>query len=184
MQAQPSVITTGDFLYFAPGGQAFTLPAAGTVSATAKPDATDPIWTTFALGTVKKPATDKYEGKAVEIKSPMPGTGIIVTKQIVRPERGLSMEVEMNELSRLSLAGFYKSPLIAIADTSFYPLSGDGTFQGWLKRQRYDASNGLYVTDDWWVDLDVSDLAIEDGNVVCPKFKFTWLYSALAGSAI
>lgn len=184
MQAQPSVIATGDALYFAPGGQAFTIPAAGTVSANAKPGPTDPLWLTYLLGTVKKPTTDKYDGKAVEIKSPMPGTGVIVTQKIVRPERGLSMEVEVNELSRLSLAGFYKSPLIQITDTSFYPLSGSGSLVGWLKRQRYDALNGVYIIDDWWVDVDVTDLAVSDTNIIAPKFKFTWLYSPLAGSAI
>jgi hypothetical protein len=190
MQAQPSVITTGDFLYFAPAGKAFVLPAAGIVSATSMPgplnagDPPDAIWTTYALGTVKKPAVDKFEGKAIEVKSPMPGTGIIVTSQILRPERGLTMEVEMNELSRLALAGFYKSDLIEIADTSFHPLGGAGSITGWLKRQRYDGINGAYIVDNWWVDLDVTDLSVNDTNTINPKFKFTWLYSALAGSAI
>ena len=184
MQTQPSVVTTGDFLYFDPAGQDYTIPSSGTVSGTSKPDATDPIWVTFALGTVAKPAQDKYVGKDVEIKSPMPGTGIIVTKQIVRPERGLTSEVEINELSRLALAGFYKSPLILLADTSFKPLSGIGSLTGWLKRQRYDAANGLYIVDDWWVDLDVTSLDSKDTNTISPKFKFTWLYSPLAGSAI
>jgi hypothetical protein len=184
MQAQPSVVTTGDFLYFAPNGKAFTIPIAGTVSAVAKPGPTDAIWTTYAIGTVKKPTVDKNEGKAIEVKSPMPGTGIIVTQKIIRPERGLTMEVEMNELSRVALAGFYKSDLIEITDTSFHPLGGAGSLQGWLKRQRYDAALGLYIVDDWWVDVDVTDLSINDTNTVNPKFKFTWLYSALAGSAI
>ncbi len=184
MQQQPSVIQTGDFLYFAPAGQAFTVPSSGTVSASAKPGAADAIWTTFGLGTVKKPAMDKVEAKEIEIKAPMPGTGIIVTQNIVRPERSLKMTVEMNELSRLGLAGFYKSPLIQLADTAFYPLSGTGSFQGWLKRQRYDAANGLYIIDDWWVDLNVTDLAVDEGNILHPKFEFTWLYSSLAGSAI
>ena len=184
MQTQPSVITTGDFLYFAPAGQAYTIPSAGTVSGTSKPDPTDPIWLTFSLGTVAKPAMDKYVGKDVEIKSPMPGTGIIVTKTIVRPERGLTSEVEMNELSRLALAGFYKTNLIQLADTSFHPLGGNGSLQGWLKRQRYDANNGLYIVDDWYVDLDVVSLDPKDTNTISPKIKFTWLYSPLAGSAI
>jgi len=184
MQTQPSVVQSGDFLYFAPAGQAYTIPQAGTVSSAAKPGALDPIWQTFALGTVRKPAQDKYEGKAIEIKSPIPGTGIIVSKNVVRPERGLSMEVEMNEYSRLSVAGFYKSNLIQLTDTSFVMLSGAGSIQGWLKRQRYDATNGVYDISDWFVDLDVSDLAVEDGNIICPKFKFIWLYSSLAANAI
>jgi hypothetical protein len=58
------------------------------------------------------------------------------------------------------------------------------SLQGWLKRQRYDSINGLYIVDDWWVDVDVTDLSISDTNTINPKFKFTWLYSALAGSAI
>jgi hypothetical protein len=184
MQAQPSVIATGDFLYFAPTGKAFTIPGAGNVSAAAKPGPTDTIWTTYAIGTVKKPAVDKFVGKEVEIKAPMPGTGVIVTQKIIRPDRGLTMEVEINEMSRLALAGFYKSGLIEIADTSFHPLGGVDSLQGWLKRQRYDSINGLYIVDDWWVDVDVTDLSISDTNTINPKFKFTWLYSALAGSAI
>jgi len=184
MNAQPKVIATGDFLYFAPSGQAFTVPSAGTVSATAKPGAADSVWTTFALGTVKTPATDKVDSKDVLIESPMPGTGIIVPQDIIRSKHSLKMNVEMNELSRLALAGFYKSPLINVNDTSFYPLSGPVNFKGWLKRQRYDGATGLYIVDDWWVDLNVTDLAISDNNIIQPKFEFTWLYSALAGSAI
>ena len=28
------------------------------------------------------------------------------------------------------------------------------------------------------------NLAVDEGNIVHPKFEFTWLYSSLAGSAI
>lgn len=185
MQQQPSVITAGDFLYFAPAGQAFTIPGAGTVSATAKPGPTDPIWTTFALGTVGdgKPSVDKKEMKGVQIKAPMPGTGIIVTQNVLYPTRGLMQEVTMNEYSRLAVAGFFKCNLIQLADTSFSPLAGN-SLQGWLKRQRYDDFNGLYQVDDWWVDLDCTDLGAKEDNIIQPKFTFTWLYSGLAGSAI
>ena len=183
MQQQPSVIQTGDFLYFAPGGTAYTIPVAGNVSANAKPGAADPAWVTFALGTVKKPTADKVTAKAVEVMAPMPGTGVVVTTNVLRPTRALKMTVEMNELSRLALAGFYLTPFIQLTDTSFVPLSGSGALQGWLKRQRYDANNGLYLVDDWWVDLFVTDLATDEENVLHPKFEFTWLYSALAGSA-
>jgi hypothetical protein len=185
MQQQPSVVAAGDFLYFAPAGQAFTIPGAGVVSATAKPGPTDPIWVAFALGTVGdgKPSNDKPDKKGVEIMSPMPGTGIIVTTNVIYPKRGLKMEVTMNELSRLALAGFYKSPLIQLTDTAFFPLSGN-SLQGWLKRQRYDQNNGLFVIDDWWVDLDCTDLGSKEENLFAPKFNFTWLYSALNGSAI
>ena len=184
MQAQPSVIATGDFLYFAPAGVAFTIPSAGIVSATAKPDPTDTSWTTYALGTVKKPSVDKITSKEAKIKAPMPGTGVIVNKQILRTDHELQMDVEMNEISRLAMAGCYKSPLIQVGDTSFHPLAGAGSINGWLKRQRYDATNGLYIVDDWWVDLNVTDIAVGENNIINPKFTFTWLYSALAGSAI
>jgi hypothetical protein len=82
------------------------------------------------------------------------------------------------------MAGFYKSPLIQLTDTSFYPLSGPGSIMGFLKRQRYDATNGLYIVDDWWVDLNVTELAAGENNIIQPKFTFTWLYSSLAGSSI
>ena len=187
MQAQPSVIATGDFLYFAPNGKAFTIPANGTVSATAIPDPTDPIWTTYALGTVKKPATDKIASKEIKVLAPLPGSGTISLRNIIRPEHEMSMEVEMNEISRLALAGFYKSGLIEIGATSFYPLSSSQPLLGWLKRQRYYASqaNGTpWIVDNWWVDLDCTDIAVSEPNLITPKLKFTWLYSALQGSAI
>src|SRR5437899_182244 len=98
MQQQPKVIATGDFLYFAPEGKDFTLPAPGTVSSSSKPGATDGLWTTYVLGTVKKPTVDKIDSKPVKIKAPMPGTGTIVTMDIKRTEHDLTMEVEMNEL--------------------------------------------------------------------------------------
>ena len=183
MQTQPSVIQTGDFLYFAPAGQAFTVPAAGVVGALALPGATDSIWTTFALGTVAKPTTDKPDNKPIEIEAPAPGTGIIYTTNVIRPKRGLKIMAEMNELSRLALAGFYTTNLIQLTDTSFVPLSGTGSLQGWLKRQRYDALNGVYLVENQFVDLNVSDLSIVNTNVIQPKFEFTWLYSPLAGVA-
>lgn len=55
---------------------------------------------------------------------------------------------------------------------------------GWLKRQRYDQNGNVVAIDDWWVDLDVTDIGAKNDNILNPKFKFTWLYSALAGSAI
>ncbi len=180
----PTVIQTGDFLYFAPAGQAFTVPAAGIISSVAKPGALDSIWTTFGLGSVKKPTQDKVDAKAIEIKSPMPGTGIVVTQNIVRPTRGLKIMVEMNELSRLALAGFYITNLIQLTDTSYLPLGGSGSLQGWLKRQRFDATNGLWEVADYYVDLFVTDLATDEENILHPKFEFTWLYSGLAASAI
>jgi hypothetical protein len=187
MQAQPSVIATGDFLYFAPAGQAYTIPAAGIVAATAIPDPTDPIWTTWALGTVKKPTQDKVTSKEIKTTAPLPGSGTISLRNIIRPEHELSMEVEMNEISRLAIGGFYKAGLIATNATSFTPLSTSAGFQGWLKRQRYDASqaNGTpWIVDDWWVDLNCTDITNSDPNLITPKFLFTWLYSALQGSNI
>lgn len=183
MEQQPSVIQTGDFLYFAPTGQAYTIPAAGTVSSSALPDASDPIWTTFALGTVMKTTTDKVTAKEIPIMAPMPGTGMIRTNKILRPSASLTVEAEMNEISRTAMAGFYKSPLIQTTDTSFVALSGEGSIEGWLKRQRYDGVNGLWIVDDYYVDLNVTDLTPED-NVLHPKFVFTWLYSSLAAQAI
>lgn len=187
MQQQPSVIATGDFLYFAPAGKAFTLPAPGTVSnvaTTGKPDAADPIWTDYSLGSVKQVTTDKRTSKEVKIMAPIPGTGQITTKKILRTQHELTMEAEMNEISRLALSGFYKSDLIELADESFVPLAGPGSLEGWLKRQRYDSNAGLWIVDDWWVDLDVSDFVKTDPNIINPKFLFTWLYAADAGSAI
>jgi hypothetical protein len=185
MQPQPSVIATGDFLYFAPAGKTFTVPAAGIVSATSKPGATDPIWTDYMLGTVMKPSQDKYSGKTVTIKAPMPGTGIVAPVNIIRPSHELTMEVEMNELSRLALAGFYKAVLIEPGDTLYNPLARGAGLQGWLKRQRYDQNGNIVAVDDWYVDLDCTDLATQaNENIINPKFLFTWLYSPLAGSAI
>ncbi len=184
METTPTVIATGDFLYFAPTGQAYTIPEDGTVSVTARPDPTDPIWTEFILGTVTKPTTDKFTGKDVVIKSPIPGTGIIAAKKVLRPERGLTMEVEMNEFGRLAAAAFYKAPLIQSADVSFFPLSGQGSIEGWLQRQRYDNDNGLWITDSWYVDCNVTDIKYGEQSIVNPTFMFTWLYAALAGSSI
>ncbi len=187
MQAQPSVIATGDFLYFAPSGQAFTIPGAGVVSASAIPDPTDPIWTTFALGTVKKPTQDKVDSKEIKVLSPLPGSGTISLRKIIRPQHEMTMEVEMNEISRLALAGFYKSGLIQVADTAFYPLASSQSIEGWLKRQRYDASqaNGTpWIVDNWYVDLDCKEIVSSEPNLLTPKFLFTWIFSSLQGSAI
>jgi hypothetical protein len=171
MQQQPTVINTGDFLYFAPAGQAFTIPSAGTVSNAAKPDATDPIWTTFGLGTVNKSPTIKRTSKEVKIMQPTT-QGTIVPVNILRPQHELTLEVTMNEVSRLSLTGIYKTPLIGLTDTTFYMLTSS-SLQGWLKMVRWQ--NGVpWFTSDWWADLDCED-SMTDPNVITPKFTFTWL---------
>jgi hypothetical protein len=175
MQQQPSVIASGDYLYFAPAGQAFNIPAAGVVSNSAKPDPADPIWLTFGLGTVAKLPQDKRTSKAVTIMQPTI-QGTIVPFNILRPQHELTMEVTMNEMSRLALTGFYKSPLIGLADTTFYPLTSS-SLQGWLKRVRWQ--NGApWITDDWWADLDCEEFTVVEPNIIQPKFKFTWLGSA------
>jgi hypothetical protein len=173
MKLQPSVIASGDFLFFAPSGKAFTIPSAGVVSNAAKPDPTDPIWTDYSLGTVDVMPVDKRSSKEVKIMRPTT-TGTIVPVTVIRPQHELTMEVTMNEVSRLALTGFYKSSLIEITDTTFYPLTAS-SLQGWLKRQRYDDSGNPWLVDDWWVDLDVSEFTKVDPNVIKPKFMFTWL---------
>ena len=80
MQQQPSVIQTGDFLYFAPGGTAYTIPVAGNVSANAKPGAADPAWVTFALGTVKKPTAAKVTAKKAPAKKAAKSVATVTKK--------------------------------------------------------------------------------------------------------
>ena len=172
MQAQPSVIATGDFLYFAPSGKAFTIPAAGVVSNAAKPDPTDPLWTTYLLGTVMKTPVEKRTSKEVKIMQPTT-SGTIVPANILRPQHELTMEVQMNEISRTALAAFYKAPLIEVGDTTFYPLTSS-SLQGWLKLVRWQ-NGSPWLTADWWVDLDVQEFPVTEPNVIQPKFLFTWL---------
>lgn len=176
-QGTPSVIATGDFLYFAPAGQAFNLPAPGTVSNAAKPSAADPVWTNFSLGTVMKTGTDKRSSKEVKIFQPTVN-GTIVPLNILRPQHELTFEVEMNEIGRTALAAFYKTPLIQNADTVFYPLTSS-SLQGWLKRQRYSTANPgtPWIVDDMWVDIDAQEFPVVEPNVIHPKFVFTWLIS-------
>ena len=176
MQAQPVVIATGDFLFFAPEGKAFTIPSAGTVSNAAKPDPTDPLWTDYLLGTVSgKPTQDKRTSKAVTIKTPTT-SGTIVPKTILRTEHELSMEVMMNEIGRVAMAAFYKAPLIESGDTTFYPLTSSA-LRGWLKRQRYSPDNpgNPWIVDDWYVDVDAQEFSTTEPNIIQPKFVFTWL---------
>src|SRR5579859_5824552 len=177
-QGTPSVIATGDFLYFAPAGQNFNLPAPGVVSNAAKPSPADPIWTTFLLGTVKKTPQDKRTSKEVKIMQPTVN-GTIVPANVLRPQHELTMEVEVNEISRTALASFYKAPLIQGTDTTFYPLTSSG-IQGWLKRQRYGTDNPgtPWIVEDWWIDLDCQEFPVTDPNVIQPKFLFTWLYAS------
>ena len=175
MQGTPSVIATGDFLFFAPEGQNFNLPAPGTVSNAAKPSPADPLWTAFSLGTVMKAPQDKRQSKAVTIKQPTVN-GTIVPQTILRPEHELTIEVQMNEISRTALAAFYKAPLIQNADTVYYPLTSSA-LRGWLKRQRYATANPgtPWIVEDFYVDVDVQEFVVTEPNVIQPKFLFTWL---------
>ena len=71
----------GCHLWFVRNGTAFTLPAPGTASASAKPGATDAVWK--KLGIVAEAELDPGNVEAVEVWEPSPGR--LRRADIIRP---------------------------------------------------------------------------------------------------
>lgn len=184
MIATPKALALGDFLFFAPSGKAFTVPANGTVSNTSKPGAADTLWTTYAIGNVESFEDKMVDDNEQKIKGPLPGSGVIVTKDVVQTEQGLELEFTCNEMSRLAAQCFYRGQQLEANTAQFNPLSTPPV-KGWLKVQRYDQDSLTHIVLDFWVRLKCTGgMKGGDGSIIKPTFNALVLYSSLNTAAI
>ena len=161
-------------------GAAFTLTApGGTVSRTAKPDITDPVW--LDMGPIKW--TEKPTGKSEEYAVAAPG------KYVAEDEIELSVGLKLTgklekqsnfayELTRAAQAAA-AIPASPTAMGQYNPLAGSAKTNGWLHIQGYDQNNTLIDTVEVYVSLKVSGDTNRDDKASETPVEATVLFSTL-----
>lgn len=143
-------IVVGSHAFFFPAGSAFTLPANGVSSRTAKPGSTDTGWINLGVSEWTKQNT----GTTADIKAPAPGIRVLWKK--VPTSRGLKLKGKLKEMQNLvwklllSTAPLPQSP---DAGGQYNPMGGDPLVEGWLQIQQYNQYNQLVNTMDVFVAM-------------------------------
>lgn len=166
----------GTHAYFFPDGTAFTVPAAGTASRTAKPGAADTGWLdvgvadwTFASNHTK-----------VDFHAPAPGARVLYDR--ITTKKGLIYKGKWMEMSNLVykmlMAAASAFPLTG-AGGQYNPLEGDPIIRGWLQLQQYDQANTLMNTVDVFCALDIPGDVEFGENLVDVNVEAHQLFSTL-----
>lgn len=166
----------GAHAFFFLDATAFTIPAAGTASRTAKPGATDPKWIDLGEGDHGISPNSKES----EFWAPSPGMRAL--KDIVTTARGLKIKSKLFELQNLSfqmLLGTTTLPSTPLAGGQYNPLEGDHRVKGWLKLQQYGPDNALLNTLDVYVSGKISGDVQFGENVVDVDIEWDVLFSTL-----
>ena len=147
-------------LFFVPAGTAFTVPGAGTASATSKPGAADASWS--SLGDVEEytetPAAETYEKLAGR-----PGTVVLVDE--IELSKRKSIKFKTQDRTPLSVQLAHGTLGLNSASNQGNPLEGSLLVKGWLKVQKYSGST-LKETADYWVSMRVSSADPDSGKNV------------------
>jgi hypothetical protein len=149
-----TTLVIGSQAWFIPEGTAYTLPAAGTVSAESKPEAADTAW--VRLYAVTNFEVTPPNGDEIEIFEPSPGR--------LRRTRVLRTKKKMDATSGENLT----------------MLSG-GDVHGWLHFQQYDQDDVLRWTGELYCNLILDGaVAFDPTKAVEIKLKVMEEYSSLS----
>jgi hypothetical protein len=162
--------------FFLPLGLAFTVPGAGNVSASAKPDAADPVWAANSLGDVEEflitPESEEYEKMAGR-----PGTLVVV--DVVELWKKLTLKWKTQDVTPLAHQLLFGTLGLTGSSNQANPLEGDLMVKGWLKFQAY-AGPSRRVTGDLWCRLKVTSAEPWSGrNIAQVEIEAKSIHSTL-----
>ena len=162
--------------FFVALGTVFTLPGAGTASASAKPDAADPVWTAGSLGDIEE-FTWKPESEGFEKMGGRPGDLVVVDRiELSRKSKATWKTSDITPLVHQLVFGTL--PLTGGSNQA-NPLEGGLEVKGWLKFQAYTGASRR-VTGDLWVGLKVTNADPWSGkNIVQAEFEANVIHSTL-----
>lgn len=156
-------IVIGAQAFFFPAGTAFTVPAAGTASRTAKPGAADTGWINCGVADWTFQNTSESE----DFFAPAPGVRVLWDK--VTTKRGLKLKGKLMEMQNLTwqmLLSTLALPTSPTAGGQYNPLEGDPVVRGWLQLQQYNQDNVLVNTMDVFVAMKIpGDVSFGDKPV-------------------
>lgn len=162
--------------FFVALGTAFTLPAPGTASASAKPDAADAVWTAGSLGDIEE-FTLTPESEELEKMGGRPGALVVV--DVIELSRKLKLKWKTTDITPLVHQLIFGTLGLTGASNQGNPLEGELIAKGWLKFQAYSNTNRR-VTGDLWVRLKVSNADPWSGkNIVQAEIEATTIHSTL-----
>jgi hypothetical protein len=166
-------------LWFFPTGAAFTIPSAGTASATARP-AHDPAIispTTAAaidagwidLGTVESLKLVSKANADVKIWGANPGSGVKTIKKILKGMVERTYQAQLYDWTPFNLSLFFRAALLSDAgSTSEISLTPDSQAlqEGWLYAEGYDGSiaNEMLTRIYSWGAMEISGDGETDTN--------------------
>jgi hypothetical protein len=154
MNTAPRAI--GNYVSFFRDKAAFTVPSAGTVSRTAKPDGADPAWIDFGvvnnLGATPSSNKDEIYGPTSELED------------VIESKRKVEVKFDAEELQFLSFELAFQTKPLSAAGGNYN--SGNGkTVKGWIKIEQYDMNE-----DEDAPPINVVDLYCHiqlDGDLKC-----------------
>ena len=135
-----------------PDGVAFTLPAPGTASRTAKPGNTDTGWFDFGVSDWTFQPTSQVE----DFFAPAPGIRVLWDKITTR--KGLKLKGKLMEMQNITwqmLLATLALPVSSTAGGQYNPLEGDPVVRMWLQLQLYNQANTLINTMDVFVAMQI-----------------------------
>lgn len=172
MQTTPRII--GNHVFFFRDGAAFTSPAAGTASRTAKPDQAETTW--VDLGVINNLEVDpQFDEK--EIFTPSPGQ--LRLYDVLQTKRKLNLKWECEELQKLSAELAFGAAAVSGAGPHNYnPLAG-GVVKGWIRVQQYDQNDALVNTVEVYVRLKLAAALNFNDDIAKTSMEATVLHSTL-----
>jgi hypothetical protein len=177
MSIATRTIKAGTFAFFVEQGTAFTVPSAGTVSATAKPGITDSGWT--SLGKIEEadrepPSIQDEE----EIYAPDAETGEYVLTDIQEGGAKLSGSFTLLEHSPLVERLTWRTQALTSASTQATPNSGKLP-KGWLHIVTKDQNGTILDTVELYVRLKLKSALKSSRKIGKPVVEWTALHSTL-----
>lgn len=158
---------------FFPAGKAFTVPAAGTASSTARPGDTDEGW--VPIGDIDE-TVDSPTREEFKVYAPRPGRKRL--KKILSTKDEVTIRMTAQEVSPLAVQAIFKTSPLDETSNTFTPFSGT-SIAGWLNLKRFDQENVFVSEMTVWVDLKVAGDVTHGNNPTTIQFEAALLDSAL-----
>lgn len=164
-------------LFLAAIGTAYTIPSAGTVSATGLPGKDDASWT--YLGNTKElsvePSSDSVEHWGVT------DTGELVLDDIREIKKQIKFTFTLADIGPLAIQNLFHTDALNEASTEGTPLSPEAPEpKYWMKVQYVDKATGTPLVGVFWVSLKATgSMKVDATNWAEVQFEARLLKSAL-----
>jgi hypothetical protein len=177
--------------WFWPEGQAFTIgdsanggTGSGSASKTAKPGATDPLWSQkYRMGCV---STGSIKAESDQTDVFCANGAALVRAHTYRIKQKLTIEFTSQEVDPISVQLAFGSQRLTVGTTQFNPLVKAPFENGWLKLQLYNQNNAaLRMVADLWGQLALPNgLPFDQEGHMESAFTFDVLISPLATNSV